>query len=502
MNLAARVNRSFFFAAIAAAGYGALVFLYTGFLKLQYPYLIGLGEGPYSQAIAVLSRGIIPWRDINTPPFTLVPYGPVYTVLAALLRHWLDSPFLGGRILTGLSTLAAAVLIYLILRQRCTRRGDAFFSALFFISMPYVRQWGVVVNVDMAGACLDLASYYFWLRFCEQDFKSARFFLIGILLSIAAFFTKASMVAAPGAFLCFLLLRKKFKLAFILFFLQSAVAGFIYWGLNHATQGNYFFHTAYEISRRRFFYEFIFRYWSGALAQAPVLAAAYVLGLWGVLRDEKKSFFGLYLFFILLLTFSLGKQGSDTNYFLPWCMVSSVAVGEVLRRFTSAETGGRILAKKQWLQAAVWLVLLAQTASWVLPEANLVRIQKSYLGSRQFFDRISALIKKTPGDILSEDMSLLVANGREIFYEPFPMGQMGYSGLWNQQLIVEELNRRRFSLAVLYFYAPVLVRNRTFTPEFMKAFNLNYRFVGMTVPPKGVVSLPTNPLYFYAPRDK
>lgn len=491
MNFAIPAKRVFLFAAFAAGLYGAAVFLTMAYLRSLYPYMVGLGEPALSQAIRWIAEGKIPYRELTSPPYTLVPYGPVYPGLAALAGRCFSSPFTGGRLLAFLATAGSSFLIYSILRKSGTRKTFSILPALLFISMPYVRVWGVMVNVDMAGTFLDLAAFYLWYCYAEKDSGSEKFFIGGIVLSIAAFFTKSSMIAAPAAFFCFLVCQKQFKKAFFLFFFQAAAAGFIYLFLSRATDGAYFFHTAYEISRRSFFYQFIFRFWGSTLLQAPLLAAASIFALWNGAhpgRSGRQLFFSLYVLFVLLLTFSLGKQGSDTNYFLPWAAVSSAAAGMALQ------------GRRAWLEATLLILILGQLCFWIYPERNLVQMKNGYQNAREFFDQISLAIKKVNGDILSEDMSLLVANGRPIFYEPFPMGQMSHNGVWDQQLILRELDRQRFPVAILYFYAPLIRRNRTFTLEFMEKFNEKYRFVGRASPSKDTAGLVSNPLYIYAPK--
>ena len=146
------------------------------------------------------------------------------------------------------------------------------------------------------------------------------------------------------------------------------------------------------------------------------------------------------------------------------------------------------------------LALFAQLAVWMTPYFPMDRLRSEFRERELFFDKISAMIRKTHGTILSEDMGLLIANGREIFYEPFPMGQMSYSGLWDENLIIRELDRQTFPLAILYCYAPALRRNRTFNEGFFEMFNRRYKFIGAMELPRPAHQ-PLQALYFYAPRS-
>ena len=199
------------------------------------------------------------------------------------------------------------------------------------------------------------------------------------------------------------------------------------------------------------------------------------------------DFLSLYFIFSVLITYSLGKQGSDTNYLLEWCVTSFLLLGVGLSRVRSP---GR--------QCLVYGVLIGQLLAWVGPVEGLRQVKQRMHEREEFYDRISSLIKKIPGKVLSEDMGLLTASGREIFYEPFPMGQMSYSGVWDQKPILDELDKKGFSLVVLYTYVPLLIKNRTFTPEFIAMFKKRYRYLGRIPLPVGK-DQPPQSLFLYVP---
>ena len=501
MPLARNVKKCLGVLAAMAGCYGVLVFSYSAFLKINYPYMVNLGEPPLSQAVRFVYEGKIPYRDLSNPPYSLVPYGPVYLYLCAFFRRWVTAPFVVGRIWTLFSTCLTAGFIYLTLKKDTGRLKYALLPVLLFLSHPIVARWGVQVNVDMMAVSFALASFYCLWSYVQADLKPTLFLVAGAFLSLVAFFTKSSMMACPAAFFCFLLLQKKIRTAFIFLLGMGLAAGSVYYLLNWWTHGAYFFHTTYEISKRHFFPVFIGRFWILAVRQSPLFVAANLFALWQIRQRDKRSFFYLYLFFVLLLTVSLGKQGSDTNYFLEWLSLSSVALGGMLHRLFSVTGGRGESGRRLWAEAGFYALMLCQLAPWIAPSWNLVRVKQGYEASRVFFDRISALIKKTPGKIISADMSLLTANDREIFYEPFPMGQMSYSGVWDERLILKELDERTLSLVILFFYAKPLKADRNYTPEFMETFKRNYDYIGRAIPPPDMDSdLGGHPLYFYLPK--
>jgi len=477
---------------------GLYGFYYSCFLagiKFQYPYALNLGEAPLSQAVRILFEGHIPYKDLSVPPFSLVPYGPVYLVLAALMRCLFNDPFISGRVVSFIAALLAGGFLFGI----CHRSGVKFFPAAlaFFLfgAHPYVRKWGVQVNVDVLAVMFSLASAYFFIGYIQKGHKDWRPVLGGGVIALVAFFTKASAIACPAAFVLYCLTRKQWRTALVFSMSMALAIGALYGGLNIWTQGQYYFQTTYEISQRLFFPEFIFRYWLGALKVTPLLIGVTLFFLVRPHFFREHRFIYFYLLLSVLETVSLGKQGSETNYFLEWCAISALALAFILERWMRNQAHVRVVL--------VLAILSAQLIHFT-PRFDLTLQGKraTYVKEEQFYDKISKLILKTPGPIISWDMSLLVANGREVYYECFPMAQMSYSGVWDESPIIRDLNNKKFGMAILYFYAPALRADRNFTEGFLRAFKANYHFIGRTVlPGQEKRPKPHNALFFYAPNE-
>lgn len=479
-------------AALAAVAAGAFFFYAVASFKTGYPYGLNLGEGSLSQASRLFAEGKNPYHDLREPPFTLLPYGPVYVALAAWLRAAIPGPFAAGRALTLFSATACAAVIFLWLRRRAGAAAAAA-CALLFIGTPYVRSWGTVVNVDMTGLLFSLVSFYFFSRAAEEGPAARACAAAGMAASLLAFYTKSSMVAAPAAYFLLLVARRRFRRAAVFFAVEGAAVLLVYGALNLWTHGGYFFHTTLEISRRRFFPEFVLMSWKDLLAVSPLLPAAAAAGLWLARKGEAaKAYAAVYLALATLLTVSLGKQGSDSNYFLDWTAVSVLMAGLVLAE-ARRRGGARVVV--------TWLLVAAQASAWALPAADLAGQRRMYRESAAFFDRISLFVKKTEGKIISQDPSLLPANGKEIYYDPFPMGQMTYSGVWDPSPVLEEIEAGKIPLVLLNFYAPVLKADRNFPPQFMAVFKRRYRMIGRAVPPPGIAGVTRNTLFLYVPKN-
>lgn len=479
-------------AAIAGGAACVVAFVFLVGIKIGYPFALGLGESPLMQAVMRLSDGRIPYRELSSPPYSLVPYGPVYLLLSALLYKMHETLYLGGRLITLGATLTTAALVYGTVRRLWPRGGlaPAIAAAMLFVGHPYTEQWSVQVNVDMLGVCLSLGTFTLLSRRTAADqaptWKEP-------LAAVTAFFTKSSMIAASAGYFVDRLLAKRYRTACLYALCAGGAAALLYAALYRVTDGWYYYHTTYEIGRRIVFYEFILFYWYDALKTGPLtVVAIMLLLLWPAARRSAGRLYVAYLGFALLLTSSLSKQGSDTNYLLESCALGAVCAGGILSVLALREAPAARLAR-----IAAWALCAAQLWTWAVPDLDWTGIRARYNENARFFTRITEFVRQANGPVLSEDMSLLLRAGKEIFYEPFPLGQMSYSGVWDDTHILRELDNKTFPMAILYFYAPALKRNRTFTERFIKTFNRNYVLVNRVASS----AYPQGALYVYRPRE-
>ncbi len=471
-------------------------FGYTAIAKIFYTYGLNLGEPALAQTIMRFSQGLWPYRELTSAPYVLTPYGPVYLVLSHCISYFNSAPFVSGRIVTALSSLGLVILIYKCAKDLGAHRIFAWMSAITFILLPYVIRWGVQVNVDMTGICIELLGLWCFVRYWKTDFKHKAWFIGGVAAITLGFFTKSSCMAAGSAFFFALLLHKQWRVAFQYFLIQGGLLLVIYLGLNIFSHGYYYFHTTYEISQRLFFWQFIPIFWKECFIAMPWHCV--VAGVFLIIFPRNKIWYlpKLYLILGVILTFSLGKQGSDSNYLLQFCVASSLAIALTLTALFKKMATYK-LEYAYVFKIALITLFLFQAHAYGATSLNQFKSFPEYSQTKkEFFDQLSQKIKNIPDPILAWDMSLLVANGKQVYFEPFPMAQMGYSGVWDQNIIIQELKQKKFKLAMLYFYAPLLGGDRNFTPEFLQAFKENYDF-------KQAIKLPWDQsqiIFFYAPK--
>ena len=483
-------------AAILCAAAGAAVFLNRAVMNVTYPYLLNLGEPALAQSVGYVQKGIWPYHDLSLPPFSVVPYGPVYLALSALVQFFFPPslPLAGGRLVCLAGSVAAAVCIGLIV-GRCVRsRITGGVAACLFLSLPFVDRWGVQVNVDMTATALELAALCGFFFYASSGYEKKKYFWIGSAAAVAAVFTKSSAVAAAIAWGAHLLFSRRWKDLT----LYAATAGgavlAVYAALNLATAGQYYWHTAYEIGHRNFYWQFLLPFWKDTILRQPVNAAAAAVVLaWPVFRRGRvtpdAALLNLYLAVTVLMTVSLGKQGSDTNYLLAFLAASTIAAGRLWD--PSAEGLKKIVS----LAAMCAIAFEAFTGAGV-GHFSVQDYRKALDRQKEFYGGLSKVVRQFPDPIISWDMTLLIANDRPVYFEPFPMAQAAYSGVWDQTPILEDLRAEKISLIITYFWSAAILADRNFTPEFVKELRAHYRLAGRVKIPWATNSI----LFFYVPK--
>ena len=139
---------------------------------------------------------------------------------------------------------------------------------------------------------------------------------------------------------------------------------------------------------------------------------------------------------------AIAKAGAAQNYFLePW------AATLLLAGFSLREAAARFPLLRAWRLAV--LLAAAAVAHYTYPSlARLPQALRAPANAKEFFT-LTRMIRETPGDVLSENLSLLVVNGRPVLLEPFGVLLVARQGLLDTAPLVADCERRRFPLVVV-----------------------------------------------------
>jgi hypothetical protein len=317
---------------------------------LAYPYPLDYGEGPLLAQVNLLRAGTPIWRlygDPGTPPYAVVNYPPVYHMLTALVATLVGDTLLAGRLVSLMATLAALAALWRLTGERrpttnqqalgdrphvihnitrsITRRSLIALRLLILLALlglPIVREWAVVMRVDMLGLALGL-----WGLALVRHGVVRRGTLWAALPLGLSLFVKPSLIAAPAAALLWLLLHD-WRRALLLGLTLAVGGGLAFTALQLASGGWFAVHIL-TANNNAWRFDLAHGFWRDQLAILwPLLIPAALAALTIILAGTRPSRTAhreshntllmplCYTLFGALSAFGIGKVGAYTNYFL------------------------------------------------------------------------------------------------------------------------------------------------------------------------------------------
>jgi hypothetical protein len=303
--------------AAALAAYIAY-FAAHAWAMLAHPFPLDYGEGPLLAQVELLRGGTPIWRlygDPAQPPYAIVNYPPLYLLLTSGLSYAVGNPLLAGRLISLLATVGCVVALW-----QLSPRGRGWI-ALLFLTIPVVREWSVLMRVDMLGVCLGL--WGCWLL--SKVRHPAIPFLAGMLF-VACLFSKPSLIAAPGAACLWVgwqafrapheQRRQQWLQALSLYTTLAVGGGLLLLLLHQASDGWFLIHVVAANANRweadlatGFWFQQLILRWGLFLAAALVLFNR---------SSEPGSWLlpCLYTLLGVVTAIGVGKVGAYSNYFL------------------------------------------------------------------------------------------------------------------------------------------------------------------------------------------
>lgn len=309
---------------------------------LAYPYPLDYGEGPLLAQIDLLRNGLPLWQlyaNPDQPPYAVVNYPPLYHLVAVFFALLTNNALLAGRLVSVLATAATVIALWILtgaapnyaapaptVARQFLIRGVRLALVLALLAIPIVREWAVVVRVDMLGLALGL-----WALVIVQRTAGRRAVLWAALPLALSLLTKPSLIAAPSAALLWLLFRD-WRRAMLLGLLTGAIGAIVVGVLQYASSGWFLVHV---VSANANTWDAVLAYgfWHDQLVMLWPLAAAAALGaVFALIRrqpttaqPEPNADLGAHAFVFLAVYYTLfgavvaygvGKVGAYTNYFL------------------------------------------------------------------------------------------------------------------------------------------------------------------------------------------
>ncbi len=297
------IGRAIAWSLVAALGLliaAQLVFFATHAAHmLRYPYPLDYGEGPLLAQVDLLRAGMPAWQlyaDPDRAPYAIVNYPPVYHLAALLVALPLGDTLLAGRLVSLAAALAAVGALWLLAREPRTKNreprtaksnqflvlGAQFLIVLAFPALPIVREWSVVMRVDLLGVCLGL-----WGLVIVQRNRGPALLWAALPLALSLL-VKPSLIAAPAAALLWLLFRD-WRRALLLGGLIALLGGLAVAALQLGSGGWFLVHVL-AANANAWDRQLAYRFWHDQmLILWPLVAAALVSLVMQISRSESRT---------------------------------------------------------------------------------------------------------------------------------------------------------------------------------------------------------------------
>lgn len=445
-----------------------VIFVSYALQAVFFPYPLDYGEAPLVDQAMRLAAGQNIYRpDLSSPPYTVSNYPPLYALLLVPFVELFGPSFLAGRAISVLCSLASATFLAGIVGTFSRDRIAALTTGLLFLAIPYVVGWSSLLRVDLLALALSLAALYVVARWPT----TRRGLVVSGLLLVAAIYTRQSYaLAAPLAAFVWLWTHD-WRRAIGLAALVGGVSLLLFLVLQALTRGGFFYNIV-AANVNEFDAGRLGHWWHGLRETAPMLLVLGVvflflaprrIGLWPLVIP--------YLIGAFLSGLTIGKIGSNANYFLELSAALSLVVGIYVA--WSHE--------HSWLRAAV-LVILALQAGMLMratlkdPVEGLKRrlLPAKDPQSTAFRD-LNWIVERADGPVLADEfMGIMTLQGKPLYIQPFEVTQLANAGMWDQRPLLESIRNREFPAIFIHHFAGYPVYQERWTPEMLSVITQNY----------------------------
>jgi hypothetical protein len=464
---------------------------------VQYPYGLDYAEGLIWEHMRLFDSGRA-YAPIDGSRAILFPYPPVYYLVVDAMG-WLTGldGLAAGRAVSMVALLLTGVvggaIVYRIAAASTPKSAGlipAGGACLILLSTWPVLAWAPLMRVDMLALCFSLSGVYFSMVALDRP----RWVVAASVCFLLAVFTKQILIAAPAAsFLVLLLLRPKTGLAGISICLVAGLA--LLAALGWWTDGGAIRHLfAGNVSR-------IIPSNLGAIGiliathSVYVGIAAFTLrgrisaisahwrgrGAWADFRARLSADRGSAMSLVLIIYFALAtpmlltivKAGATMNYLLEWTNIVAIFCGLSLSgaaRMFGRSASAPVAAKGSSGAAIVVSALAVQ--SLLLPNAN---IEGEYAPPSEAELRpLSRMVQSATKPIVSDDMAILVRNGKELYIEPALIGEGSRMGFFDQRPLLKDIQAGKFSFFITDGVRGDPVFDSRYSVEAADALNIAY----------------------------
>lgn len=474
---------------------GMVAYLDYAAAYMHFPANEDYGEGPILYQLEWLRSIGTMYFPIAEPPYAVSNYPPIFHLATWFTTNFVNDPLTAGRIVSLVSTLTGALLIFLLVYTQSgnqySARARAFggmLAVLFFLSHYAVTLWSVMARADMLALAFGLLGI---LVFFHAHRRSSILLscLFGLIF-VAAAFTKQNMIAAAAAtFATALFIERRLAFAGLATAIPVGLAGLAFL---HVSSGGEFLLHVFSYNINAFQWQRL-----GQLALVIValnaveimilmFGSVYLLVAWREKRQALPTvhkakpelplvlFAGFMTVGILNVVASL-KQGAAPNYYVEFQAAASLLLGLGSIR-TIAFMRDR-QSDPEYHKYAFAVVFGLALLSWQVLYGWGDKYRHPYEQIAPNMKRVIELVSSADGPVISEDMVLLYKSGKPLFYQPFIMTTLTREGRWDDTRLNGMMRRGEVPMVVLSTPIDMRLHQERFTPTFTEILNSRYRLL-------------------------
>lgn len=301
---------------------------------IQFPFDYDQGEGFELVDTIMFSEGEWPYRNNETYPFYASNYPPLFHVILVPFV-WLFGPaYWYGRLAGFLGTLLTAAAIGYAVHREGHDRKLALLSGLAFLASNYIYHIGPLFRQHMTMVMFETLSVVILAHVNEikDSRQRRRTMIIGLLLLLAAGYTKQLALATAIAVFVFLFIRNP-RRSIVWGVIFGAAAGVLFLWINVATNGEWWANIIAANVNEYMSQQFVdlFRQWfrlHGVLVIMAGLLLAYELYF------TRLSIYSIWWVLAVANSALSGKWGAGDSYFATaiaaTCILSGIFAARLL----------------------------------------------------------------------------------------------------------------------------------------------------------------------------
>ncbi len=314
----------------------------------RFPFDYDQGEGFELNDTVLLSQGQSPYRANEVYPFYASNYPPLYHVLL-IPFVWLFGPaYWYGRLFGFAATLIAAAAIGFAVQRETRVRSISVLAGLAFLASNYIYHIGPLFRQHMTMVMFETLAIVVIATYDGTSNRNNRRKLwIGLLLLLAAGFTKQLAIVTVAAFFIFVFLRNP-RCAIRCAIGFGTIAGMLFLLLNISTAGQWWLNIITANVNQYLVGQFIglARQFFGLHGALFILAVLYALyELYFMRLSAYTLWFGLATVDAVLA----GKWGAGDSYFATMIAAMCILAGVLSARLYS----GTLTFPKNYITRAV-----------------------------------------------------------------------------------------------------------------------------------------------------